>query len=261
MENKNDGGNVMKRKIVFLMLVASILLSLMAGLSGCGSGNQSKPAGTQKAETFTVEEGQTELTSETGAGIDFGCLLEAGEEVTIQKVASAPIDNDVDIYAYDFKLSSGQPERVVELTIPYDDAEVDTDEELISVCGKYLNEQSGQWEDVLYTVDAEANKVHILTDHLSIYSVFKVRNEGKRSEYISDVNAYAAYMTTQQAEELLKIYAEQSSSWQEDVVSAFLNTNNSLPVFAGTNIPTLLTLGGAYDELISGQFGDALTVL
>jgi hypothetical protein len=68
-------------------------------------------------------------------------------------------------------------------------------------------------------------------------------------------------MTTKQAEELLKTYAEQGASWQEDVVAAFLNANNSLPMFTVTNIPTLLTLGGAYDELISGQFGDALTVL
>ena len=131
----------------------------------------------------------------------------------------------------------------------------------MSVCGKYLNEQSGQWEDVLYTVDAEANKVHILTDHLSTYSVFKVTNAGKRSEYISDVNVYAAYMTTKQAEQLLKTYAEQGVSWQEDVISAFLNANSSLPMFAETNIPTLVSLGGAYDDIITEPFGNALTVL
>ena len=181
----------MKRKILSLLLAAAMLMSLMAGLSGCGFGNQSKTPGTQKAETFTVEDGQTALTSEDGAAIDFGCLLEAGEELTIQKVSPTSIDSDVEIYAYDFKLSSGQPEGTVELTIPYDDAGLGANEELLSVCGKYLNEQSGQWEDVLYTVDAEANKVHILTDHLSTYSVFKVTNAGKRSEYISDVNVYA----------------------------------------------------------------------
>jgi hypothetical protein len=251
----------MKRRIVSLMLAAAILLSLMAGLTGCGKGNKAKPSGAQKAETFTVEEGQRRLALEDGAAIDFGCLLEAGEEVTIQKVSPAPVDSDVEIYAYDFKLASGQPEGTIELTIPYDDAGLDAEEELLSVCGKYLNKQTGQWEDVLYTVDADANNVHIFTDHLSTYSVFKVRNEGKRGEYIYDVNVYAAYMTTQQAEELLKTYAEQGASWQEDVVAAFLNANNSLPMFTVTNIPTLLTLGGAYDELISGQFGDALTVL
>ncbi|WMJ76992.1 MULTISPECIES: hypothetical protein [unclassified Sedimentibacter] len=251
----------MKRKILSLLLAAAMLMSLMAGLSGCGFGNQSKTPGTQKAETFTVEDGQTALTSEDGAAIDFGCLLEAGEELTIQKVSPASIDSDVEIYAYDFKLSSGQPEGTVELTIPYDDAGLGADEELLSVCGKYLNEQSGQWEDVLYTVDAEANKVHILTDHLSTYSVFKVTNAGKRSEYISDVNVYAAYMTTKQAELLLKTYAEQGVSWQEDVISAFLNANSSLPMFDETNIPTLVSLGGAYDDMITEQFGNALTVL
>ena len=251
----------MKRKILSILLAAVMLMSLMAGLSGCGSGNQAKTPGTQKSETFTVEDGQTALASEDGAAIDFGCLLEAGEELTIQKVSPASIDSDVEIYAYDFKLSSSQPEGVVELTIPYDDAGLGADEELLSVCGKYLNEQSGQWEDVLYTVDAEANKVHILTDHLSTYSVFKVTNAGKRSEYISDVNVYAAYMTTKQAEQLLKTYAEQGVSWQEDVISAFLNANSSLPMFAETNIPTLVSLGGAYDDMITEQFGNALTVL
>ena len=251
----------MKRKILSILLAAVMLLSLMAGLSGCGSGNQAKTPGTQKSETFTVEDGQTALASEDGAAIDFGCLLEAGDELTIQKVSPASIDSDVEIYAYDFKLSSGQPEGTVELTIPYDDAGLGADEELLSVCGKYLNEQSGQWEDVLYTVDAEANKVHILTDHLSTYSVFKVTNAGKRSEYISDVNVYAAYMTTKQAELLLKTYAEQGVSWQEDVISAFLNANSSLPMFAETNIPTLVSLGGAYDDMITEPFGNALTVL
>jgi hypothetical protein len=91
--------------------------------------------------------------------------------------------------------------------------------------------------------------------------VFKVRDEGKRNEYITDVNAYAIYMTTKQAEGLLKTYVEQGPSWQEDVVAAFLDANNSLPMFAETNIPTLISLGGAYDELVSKPFGDALTVL
>jgi hypothetical protein len=252
---------MMKEKILSFLLVTTMLLSSTAGLSGCGKGNQPKQSSAQKVEAFTVEEGQRTLVSEDGAAINFGCLLEAGEELTIQKVTPPPVDSDVDIYAYDFKLASGQPEGTIELIIPYDDAGLDRDEELLAIGGKYLNEETGQWEDVLYTVNPEANKVHIFTDHLSTFSVFKVINEGKRSEYISDVNAYASFMTTKQAEELLKTYAQQGPSWQEDVVASFLHANNSLPMFIETNIPTLLTLGGAYDEMISGQFGDSLTVL
>ncbi len=245
------------KKVVSLLLAIMMVFTLIS----CGAGDQPKLSRAKKAESFTVEEGQTALASEDGAEIEFGCLLEAGEELTIQKVSPESPDSDVEIYAYDFKLSSGQPGGVVELTIPYDDTGLNSDEELLSVCGKYLNEQSGQWEDVFYTVDAEANKVHIITDHLSTYSVFKITDTGKRNEYISDINVYAAYMTTKQADKVLKTYAEQGASWQGDVVLAFLNANNSLPMFAETNIPTLLTLGGAYDDLITEPFGDALTVL
>jgi len=251
----------MKQKILSALLAVAMIVSVCAGLTGCGAGNKKKSPKVLNSETFTVKEGQTILALEDGASIDFGCLLEAGEELTIQKVTPAPVDSGVEIYAYDFKLSSGQPGGTVELTIPYDDAGLRTDEVLLSVCGKYLNEQSGQWENVFYTVDTEANKVHIFTDHLSTYGVFKITNEGKRSEYISDVNVYAAYMTTKQAENLLKTYTEQGVSWQEDVVSAFLNANNSLQMFAATNVHTLITLGGAYDDLISESFGNALTVL
>ena len=139
----------------------------------------------------------------------------------MEKVKPAPVDSDVEIYAYGFKLSSGQPEGAIELTIPYDDAGLNAEDERLSVCGKYLNEQTGQWEDVFYTVDTEANKVRIITNHLSTYSVFKVNNPGKRSEYISDVSSYAASMTTKQAETLLNTYAGQGASWQEDVISTF----------------------------------------
>ena len=44
----------MKRKILSFLLATAMLLSLTAGLSGCGKNNQ-------KAETFTVEDGQTAL--------------------------------------------------------------------------------------------------------------------------------------------------------------------------------------------------------
>ena len=250
----------MKGKLLTFLLATAVLMSLTIGISGCGKGNENQ-SGSKKVQTFTVEEGQIRVALEDGAAIDFGCLLEAGEELTIQKATPPSVDSDVEIYAYDFKLASGQPEGTIELIIPYDDSGLDSDEEILAVGGKYLNEGTGQWEDVLYTVDTEANEVHIFTDHLSTFGVFKVVDEGKRSEYISEVNAYASFLTTKQAEELLKTYAQQGSSWQEDVVASFLHANNSLPMFIETNIPTLLTLGGAYDEMISSQFGDALTVL
>ena len=249
------------KRMISIALAIAMMIFVCVGLTGCNSGDQTKTPNVLESESFTLKEGQTAVVTKDGVIVDFGCLLEAGEEITVEKVKPAPVDSDVEIFAYNFKLSSGQPEGAIELTIPYDDTGLSAEDELLSLCGKYLNEQTGQWEDVFYTVDTAGNKVHIITDHLSTYSVFKINNPGKRSEYISDVNVYAAYMTTKQAEALLKTYAGQGASWREDVVGSFLGATGTLEYFTATSIPTLLTLGGAYDELISSPIGDSLTVL
>ncbi|HOR85887.1 MAG TPA: hypothetical protein PLL98_05300 [Bacillota bacterium] len=232
---------MMKRLISLLLVVITVVL-VISSLSACSSkSNLSEPS--------------------KDASVDFGCLLEEGDKIAIEKVKPAPVDSDVEIYAYDFKLSSGQPGGAIELTLPYDDKGLEEDEEILSICGKYLNKQTGEWEDVFYTVDTEANEVRIITDHLSTYSVFKIINPTKRSAYISDVNVYAAYMTTVQAEAVLKAYAAQGASWQEDVVGSFLGATGTLEYFTATSVPTLLTLGGAYDDLISSPLGNSLTML
>ncbi len=193
--------------------------------------------------------------------INFGYELEQGDEVTIEKVTPASVDNDVEIFAYDFKLSTGQPDGAIEIIIPYSDKGLKKEDEILSVCGKYLNEETNQWEDVFYRVDAETNKVHIITDHLSTYSVFKITNPGKRSEYISDVNVYAAFMTSARAQAVLEAVAAQGDSWQLNAVNAFLETTGTVKYFAATNVHTLITLGEAYDDLISKPFQNAMTGL
>lgn len=70
-----------------------------------------------------------------GVYVDFGCLLEEGDELVVKKVEPNPIDEDVQIYAYDFKLSSGQPEGAIEIVIPYDDEGLAEEDEHLSVCG------------------------------------------------------------------------------------------------------------------------------
>ncbi|HBR31158.1 MAG TPA: hypothetical protein DD733_03640, partial [Clostridiales bacterium] len=203
----------------------------------------------------------TEPAPSVEAYIDFGYELKDGEKVIIEKVNPTPLDDDVEIYAYDFKLSSGQPDDVFEIVIPYNDKDLSQEDELISVCGKYLNEDTGEWEDVFYRVDAETNMVHIITDHLSTYSVFKITNPGKRSEYISDVNVYAAYMTNDRAQAVLEAYAAQGDSWQLDAISAFLETTGTIEYFAATNFHTLVTLGEAYDDLVTKPFQNAMSGL
>ena len=196
-----------------------------------------------------------------GVYIDFGCLLKDGDEVIVEKVEPAPIDEDVTIYAYDISLSSGQPEGAIEIVIPYNDDGLDKNEEHLSVCGKYLNESTNLWEDVFYTVDTKANEVHIITDHLSIYSAFTFSNLKKRDEYISEVNSYASNMSNEQALVVLNAYAKQGDYWQADVVGAFLDTTSYTPYYIESNVHTLLTLGDAYDVLITKPFQKAMTGL
>ncbi|MDD4298649.1 MAG: hypothetical protein PHS98_03360 [Bacilli bacterium] len=192
--------------------------------------------------------------------VDFGYLLDEGEELAIEAINPEPID-DVEIYAYDFKLSTGQPKGTIEISIPYDDRGLKEDEEIFSVCGKYLNEETGEWEDTFYTVDSKTNTVRIVTDHLSTYAVFKITNPSKRSAYIGEVNVYAVYMSKDKATKLLETYAKQGATWKEDVASATLDALGSTPMFVATSIPTLLTLGGAYDELISSPLSNSITAL
>ena len=201
------------------------------------------------------------LSSSDTAYVDFGCLLEEGDEVTVEKVTPAPVDKDVEIYAFDFRLSSGQPDGAIEIIIPYSDKGLKEEEELLSVCGKYLNQETNEWEDVFYTVDTEANKVHIITNHLSTYGVFKITNPGKRSEYISEVNVYAAYMTDSRARAIVQAFAEQSDSWQENAAAAFLETTDTLRYFAAANAHTFFSLGEAYDAWVTKPFQNFMSGL
>lgn len=192
--------------------------------------------------------------------IDFGYGLEENEKITIKKVQPKKIE-DVEIYAYDFNLSSGQPDGAIEISIPYSDKGLKETEEIQAIAGKYYNEETKEWEDVVYTVDTKNNIVKIITNHLSTYGVFKVTNPSKRSAYISEINVYAAYMSTEKAKKILNIYGKQEESWQESVISSTLESFGSFPMFINTSTPNLITLGGAYDSYVSKNFNNAISNL
>ncbi|NMR89216.1 hypothetical protein HKB06_26085, partial [Vibrio parahaemolyticus] len=67
-------------------------------------------------------------------------------------------------------------------------------------------ETTGEWEDVLFEVDAAANELIIYTDHLSTFGAFHVRNEGKRSAYITDIYSDVSEIDQQQAMKTLREY-------------------------------------------------------
>ena len=191
--------------------------------------------------------------------IDFGYELKE-EDFTIQKIIPEEIE-DVEIFAYDFKLSSGQPESSIEISIPYNDKGLTEEEERLSVCGKYYNEETKEWEDVFYTLDTKNNVVNIITNHLSTYGVFKVTNPEKRNAYISEVNVFASYMSKEKALNLIETYSNKESGWQEDVISSTLEAFGGLEMFEVTSVAGLITLGGAYDSYVSKAFNNSISNL
>lgn len=245
-----------------------IALALIVVLSACNK----KPNNNESTDN-NISEDNSSSDADNAAGqnviyhapdgvyIDFGCLLDEGDEVTVEKVEPALIDEGVKIYAYEITLSSGQPRGAIEIVIPYDDEGLNKDEELYSVCGKYFNKESNQWEDVFYTVDTEANEVHIFTDHLSLFSVFTFSNQKKRDEYISEVNTYGLALSTEQALKILEAYGRHGDSWQADVVGAFLDASGSFTGYLLTNTHTLLSLGEVYDNWVSKPIQESMTAL
>ena len=68
-------------------------------------------------------------------------------------------------------------------------------------------------------------------------------------------------MKNSDAEAVLRAYGNQTNGWKEDATSSLLSASGTLSAFAATNIQTLLTLGGAYDEMFSTPFSNGMTSL
>lgn len=242
-------------KIAVIIAVAFLVIGGIGAFIFYESKNNEPLASVPKANEPSISAPKMNEPS-----IDFGYELAEDEKLTIKKVNPEPL-KDVEIYAYDFTLSSGQPEGAIEISLPYSDTGLEENEEILSVCAKYFNEETREWEDVVHTVDTENNRVKIITDHLSTYAVFKITNPSKRSAYISEINVYASYMSKDKAMKLLESYGKQGPAWKEDVIAATLESFGSFPMFAVTSLPTLITLGGAYDSYISISFNDSISNL
>ncbi len=177
----------MKKKLTALALIAALMLSL---LTGCGGGAGSR--------TMKLSPENTEITTSDGITVNVGDYVLDGEAELV--VTKQPVEENEEegykIEAYD--ISIGEMKELgdfITIRIPYDKSYCEEGQNPARCVGaKYKNEETGEWEDVLYEVDEEAGELVIYTDHLSYYGAFYVKNEGKRSAYITDVLDYAAYM-------------------------------------------------------------------
>ena len=188
------------KKTLSILLAAALLLS---SLTGCGGGGGKSYAATLSQET-------TGAKLETGVSVELGADVQDGEaELTVAKL---PVEENKDegykIEAYDFKLGDmTELSDFITLRIPYDTAYCEDGQSPAKCVGaKYKNEPTGEWEDVLFEVDAAANELIIYTDHLSTFGVFHIKNEGQRSAKITNIYADFTGIDQQQAMETLREY-------------------------------------------------------
>ena len=201
------------KKTVSILLAAALLLSSLAGCGGGGGG---------KSDVATLSPETTGIKLENGVSVELGgYVLDGEEELTVTK---QPVEENKDegykIEAYDFKLGdmSGLSDFIT-LRIPYDASYCEDGQDPAKCVGaKYKNETTGEWEDVLFEVDAAAGELIIYTDHLSTFCAFYVRNEGKRSAYITDIYSDVAGIDQQQAMNTLREYVAGGGAAGEEAV-------------------------------------------
>ena len=175
----------MKTKVIALLLAIALVLS---SLSGCGGPPTEQ---VENVKDLTLSPENTAVTTDDGITVDVGDYVLDGEaELTVTK---QPVEEHKEegyqIEAYDISLGDmHELDDFITIRIPYDTGFCEEGQDPARCVGaKYKNETTGEWEDVLFEVDAAANELVIYTDHLSTYGVFYVENEGKRNAYITDV--------------------------------------------------------------------------
>ena len=82
---------------------------------------------------------------------------------------------------------------VAELRVPYSGEHVEPGQDPAKcVAAMYKDPETGEWEPVLYDVDAEAGEIIIYTDHFSTFGVFTFKNESKRMARALSVSDFGA---------------------------------------------------------------------
>ena len=178
-----------KRRILSFLLALAMTLSMAA----CGSGDKSSggTGGGAKKEDTVLSPEKTAVTTESGVTVDVGEFVLDGEAELSVKQGSTEDHSDegYKIDVYDIKLGDlHELGDYITIRIPYDTSCCKEGQDPAKCVGaKYKNDATGEWEDVLFEVDAEHQELVIYTDHLSYYGALYVDNEGRRNALVTDV--------------------------------------------------------------------------
>jgi hypothetical protein len=167
--------------VLSVLLLIQITAVALYGWPGFLVGNGVKPPSVLKSDSFTLEEGQTTVSTDSGVKVEFGPYNAMdGEEVTVKELSADSISIEGGTRkAYD--ISAGERtefDGLLGITLPYDERETDSADEEGSVFAEYFNPETGEWELVDYTVNTADNTITITTDHLSQYCTVTVQDAG-----------------------------------------------------------------------------------
>ncbi len=204
---RSENIQVRRKKKSFRVLSLILVLAMLLCACGGGEGETSKSStkapkttaatdpsssGKTKTEKSVLSPEITSVTTKDGITVDVGEFVLDGEtELSVSRLPSEEHKEDgykIDIY--DINLGDlHELDDFIMIRIPYDASYCKKGQDPSKCVGaKYYNETAGEWEDVLFEVDAQKQELIIYTDHLSKYGAFVVENEGRRNAVITSID-------------------------------------------------------------------------
>lgn len=221
MKKENTVQNVVpvkKKGKSFLSLFLVIVMLAELGIAGFkypGWFTKKSGGGDGKAEAAAFDAETLSAKTPSGVSVELTEYTYSPDcELTVTPLKKITDENgDYEITPYDVSIGETHtPDDFVTVRIPFDGSFCDKGEDPAGCVGAvYFNENTGEWEDVLYTVDKENSELVITTDHFSEYGAFKVKNSGLRNAYLTDNDLFIPELTdTDKALSVMSSYVESS---------------------------------------------------
>ncbi len=217
----------------------------------------------EEPSTYEVDE-QTLSVNTVNYSIEFGpCVIDGKKTLTVNRIDNPKAPEDLEdgvtyMNAYDFDLEGIHDLKgVVEIRFPASKR----------CYAAYLNEETGEWDPVLSYYDSATSEMVIISDHLSTFTVFDVKNEHTRTAYLK-YNAFDPE-TPADMEKVIETLAKIAESDDPTYAAIEAYANNEYFWFGiGVTIgsPVLVTLGidskivERYSKLV-GKIGTAWSIL
>lgn len=223
------------RKLVSLLLV----LAMIFGVVACGKDSDSKKKKSKKTEKVSVSDDDDvdpsiqELIDEPALAPaeDIQINTNMGVKIAIDSTLAIPedaefevtqmeevVDPEIGAHYTEYDITLGDVHELdgyIEIRLPYNEANIPAGQDPEQcVAAMYLNDETGEWESVLYDVDTSTKEVVIYTDHFSVYGCFEFENEGKRCARVTKVSDAVLDMDL---ETIQKVLAEYDRDWETGI--------------------------------------------